>query len=138
MSDIMMYRLKSCQICRGDLALDADEWRCLQCGRYYYVEPALKTALESTVASPAETAQFRNGPVIQRRHPRQPGGMASNNLNPLIEARESREREWKARNEAVIHYLDRGYKVSEISARTGLSPRNIRSVRDRLAGAIAG
>ena len=133
-----MYRLKSCRICRGDLALDAEEWRCLQCGRYYYLEPALKTALESTAVSPAKSALLLNGPVIQRRHPRQPGGMASNNLNPLLEARESRDREWKARHGAVIHYLDRGYKIGEIAARTGLSPRNIRSVRERLAGAIAG
>lgn len=36
-----MFRLKGCQKCAGDLALDQDiygeEWRCLQCGRRFVV-----------------------------------------------------------------------------------------------------
>ncbi len=37
----MMLRLRNCQKCQGDLALDGDEWHCLQCGRYYYPENVL-------------------------------------------------------------------------------------------------
>ena len=32
----MLCRLKECQKCRGDLVLDGEEWRCWQCGHYYY------------------------------------------------------------------------------------------------------
>ena len=32
----MAWRFKGCKICRGDLLLEDAEWRCLQCGRYYF------------------------------------------------------------------------------------------------------
>ena len=32
----MLYKLKCCGKCNGDLTLGGDEWRCLQCGKYYY------------------------------------------------------------------------------------------------------
>ena len=32
----MLYKLKCCGKCEGDLTLDGDEWRGLQCGTYYY------------------------------------------------------------------------------------------------------
>ena len=35
----MVFRLKSCQKCKGDLVLDGDEWRCCQCARYYRPVP---------------------------------------------------------------------------------------------------
>ena len=31
------YILKACRNCGGDLAMDNDDWICLQCGRYSYV-----------------------------------------------------------------------------------------------------
>ena len=31
-----MYLLKGCVKCEGDLFLEDDDWRCLQCGKYYY------------------------------------------------------------------------------------------------------
>ena len=36
----MRCQLKSCHKCGGDLVLDEDEWRCWQCGQYYYPNPA--------------------------------------------------------------------------------------------------
>ena len=36
-----MYKLKCCGKCEGDLTLDGDEWRCLQCGTYYYPQFSL-------------------------------------------------------------------------------------------------
>ena len=32
----MLCLLKNCRKCSGDLILDGDEWRCWQCGQYYY------------------------------------------------------------------------------------------------------
>jgi len=32
----MLIRFKSCHKCGGDLALDGDEWDCVQCGQGYY------------------------------------------------------------------------------------------------------
>ena len=32
----MAWRFKGCKKCRGDLMLEDAEWRCLQCGRYYF------------------------------------------------------------------------------------------------------
>lgn len=34
---VLLFRLKSCAKCGGDLALDEGDWLCLQCGTYYYV-----------------------------------------------------------------------------------------------------
>ena len=35
----MLCKLKACRKCDGDLILDGDEWRCWQCGHYYYPKP---------------------------------------------------------------------------------------------------
>lgn len=32
----MVLRFKGCGKCTGDLVLEDADWRCLQCGRYYY------------------------------------------------------------------------------------------------------
>ena len=31
-----IYRLGACLKCRGDLVYDDGDWKCLQCGVYYY------------------------------------------------------------------------------------------------------
>jgi hypothetical protein len=31
------FHLKACLKCGGDLVLDEGDWRCLQCGTYYYI-----------------------------------------------------------------------------------------------------
>ena len=49
-----MCMLKDCGRCGGDLIMDDGDWRCLQCGQYYYGEigqPA--PSLEPVVKVPA-------------------------------------------------------------------------------------
>ena len=54
----------------------------------------------------------------------------------VIEALESGCRDWKVRRRVVLKYLDRGYGVPEIVARTGFYPRVIHSVQERLTGPV--
>ncbi len=49
----MLWRFKSCGKCGGDLIMEADEWRCIHCGRYYY--PPVNQSLD------LKTAQDRGG-----------------------------------------------------------------------------
>tara|TARA_B100000029_G_scaffold512844_2_gene610627 strand:+ start:904 stop:1293 length:390 start_codon:yes stop_codon:yes gene_type:complete len=123
----MMYQLKSCLKCHGDLAQYEDEWRCLQCGRYYYLPPTQESA-----PSQAEPDLVTAHVPEQEHSRRRPGGMAGNNPNRFIQNQESKNKEWQARNRVVISYLDRGFKVAKNAQLTGSSPRNIRSVRERL------
>jgi len=32
-----MLRLKGCTRCHGDMTFDGQDWQCLQCGGYYYM-----------------------------------------------------------------------------------------------------
>ena len=48
----MLMRLGNCIKCTGDLLLEDDEWRCLQCGCYYYPERSSETEKEEGVGSP--------------------------------------------------------------------------------------
>ena len=41
-----LYRLKACTKCEGDLVLDDDEWKCSQCGTYYYT---IRQVVESII-----------------------------------------------------------------------------------------
>ena len=36
----MAWRFKGCKRCTGDLVLVDAEWRCFQCGRYYFLRNA--------------------------------------------------------------------------------------------------
>ena len=40
LQELVLY-LGSCPKCKGDLAKEDDEWRCLQCARYYYPQAAV-------------------------------------------------------------------------------------------------
>ena len=48
----MSMRLGSCMKCTGALLLEDDEWRCLQCGCYYYPERSSATKQEEDDGSP--------------------------------------------------------------------------------------
>jgi hypothetical protein len=52
----MMFRLGECKHCGGDLHIDIDEWKCLQCARG-----------ESYVGTPIGFEQLYFGPVRKRR-----------------------------------------------------------------------
>lgn len=58
---IMMLRLRNCQKCQGDLALDGDEWHCLQCGRYYYPENVLASSQQMAARLPIRKARAAAG-----------------------------------------------------------------------------
>ena len=113
------WRFKSCSRCNGDLILEDSEWRCLQCGHYYYpnvpqfTEPSLEEALPS------------RGIPVQRERAR---GYAGEDANSL-----ARMDKWRSHNGQIISYLDEGLTIPEISLLTGSDKRHIRGVRERLA-----
>ena len=46
----MLYKLKCCGKCEGDMTIDGDEWHCLQCGTYYYPQfPVVNLSEDSTL-----------------------------------------------------------------------------------------
>ena len=56
----MLMRLGSCRKCKGDLLLEGDEWRCLQCGCYYYPEYCSSVADDAPQPTRRETPrQYR-------------------------------------------------------------------------------
>ena len=56
----MLFRLKGCDKCGGDLSLNDGDWQCFQCGRYYY------SAVPWTYALRRE-GSWGNDDRIQRR-----------------------------------------------------------------------
>lgn len=125
----MRCHLKSCHKCGGDLVLDGDEWRCWQCGQYYYPRPA-------RVESPPRPSEreLLNGKFVvtassarrqtRRRSPR--------HVNSLITAKVRSDDRWWQKNREVVHYLDEGHTVKEISRLVGRGERQIRVIRERL------
>ena len=64
MEEAKMYMLKGCIKCEGDLFLEGIDWRCLQCGKYYYApEPVQLLHLQQGPLSDAGGA-----PDVER-HP---------------------------------------------------------------------
>ena len=115
----MLMQLRSCGKCRGDLIQEEDEWRCLQCGRYYYPNPPYLSETD---------------PIHGRKQVRRPsGGIAGRAINSVIETHSRRQ----ARHPQVITYLDQGRTVQEIATLTGLSLRVIRSVQEHMSEPMA-
>ena len=95
--------------------MDEYDWRCLQCGRYYY----------------PNRPYLREDDTAWKRRP--PGGMAGRNINALVHAKKLSDERWWKRYGLVIPYLNEGRSASEIAAMTGVSPRYIREARQRLS-----
>lgn len=124
----MLCLLKNCRKCSGDLVLDGEEWRCWQCGQYYYPitesldqreeppNPSLAAAIGEIMPSPRKTRV--------RRSPR--------NLNSRIVARDRSDSRWWERNRDVVKYLDQGLSVREISILVSHGERQVRIIRERL------
>ena len=128
----MWCRLKSCRKCRGDLVLDGDEWRCWQCGQYYYPIPAvLDLPEEPIMADPVSTGEADGRPL--RRAKRAP-----RNINSLIMAKDRSDRRWWRKNKELIEHLDEGRTIREISVLLARGERQIRVVRERLHDLRAG
>jgi hypothetical protein len=126
----MLCRLKSCQKCSGDLVLDGDEWRCWQCGHYYYPRLSLpELSLDAPAPGSSEDpADLPGGTQKRRRRSR----WAVGDINALIVAKDRSEQRWWTRNEQLIKYLDEGKSVREIASLVGRSERQIRVVREQL------
>ena len=58
---------------------------------------------------------------------------ATRNINSLVQAKITCEERWWDRNRQVIKYLDQGLSVREISNLTHRGPRQVHTVRERLA-----
>ncbi|MCH8226611.1 MAG: hypothetical protein IIC97_12175 [Chloroflexi bacterium] len=124
----MLCLLKNCRKCNGDLVLDGEEWRCWQCGQYYYPitesldqregppNPGLAAAIGEIMPSQRKTRV--------RRSPR--------NLNSRIVARDRSDSRWWERNRDVVKYLDQGLSVREISNLVSHGERQVRIIRERL------
>ena len=142
----MLCQLKSCGRCGGDLVLDREDWKCLQCAKYYYgdkgyprgesrpirlpiaaglpEEQSASSYSDLTSIQPAGTVQSRKAPSRAR---------ASRNINAIVQATVQGEERWRGRNSKIISYLEQGLSVREISLLTGRGPRQIRSIREKLA-----
>ncbi len=125
----MRCQLKSCHKCGGDLVLDGEEWRCWQCGQYYYPKPA-RVELP---ARPSERerlpSQFAATASSARRRPRR---RSPRHVNSLIMAKVRSDDRWWQKNREIVRYLDEGRKVKEISGLVGMGERQIRVIRERL------
>ena len=124
----MLCQLKACRKCYGDLVLDGDEWRCWQCGIYYYPK--------SQVADSPPDPQHTNGALLNLSRA-MPGRLvrrsrAARDINSVIAAKTRSEDRWWKRNKAVVRYLDEGRSVREISQLIGRGQRQIRVIRERL------
>jgi hypothetical protein len=126
----MLCRLKICQKCSGGLVLDGDEWRCWQCGHYYYPRIALpELLLDAPNPSSSEDPEDLPGVAPRRRRRSR---WAVGDINALIVAKDRSEQRWWSRNEQLIKYLDEGKLVREIAGLVGRSERQIRVVREQL------
>ena len=124
----MLCLLKNCRKCSGDLILDGDEWRCWQCGQYYYPMSESPDMLEEP-PNPEMVAAGGEGVLGEtrtrvRRSPR--------NLNSRIIPRDRSDNPWWDRNRDVVKYLDQGLSLREISGLASHGERQVRIIRERL------
>ena len=123
----MLYQLKNCRKCHGDLVLEGDEWRCWQCGHYYYPRLEKGTVLEKPpdpIISDLDSLVETPPPTRVTRSLR--------DINSAIAARDRSDKRWWIRNMQIIRWLDEGRTVKEIARAVGRGPRQVRVVREKL------
>ncbi len=125
----MLYKFKSCAKCKGDLVLDGDEWRCWQCGTYYYPNDPVMDLPQEVLGSDLvfQAADCEVSPRRVRARKR-----TTPNINSVIMAKERSENRWWTNNQDIIDRLEQGYSVREISELVGKGQRQIRGVQERL------
>ena len=107
--------------------MDTPDWRCWQCGRYYYPERSLWELLLNPAESQHPLAVQEAEPERKRRK-----ATRSRRINSVIAATDRSDNRWWDRNQLVISYLDQGRTVREIAEIVGACPRQIRVIRERL------
>lgn len=120
---IMLLQFRSCRKCLGDLILDGDDWRCWQCGRYYYPSPPIT----EPPPVPEQPEQPNGKATITPRRQR-----LARSVNSLISSTSRSESRWWHKNQDVITFLDEGWTVKEIASLINRSQRQIRVIRERL------
>ena len=123
----MLMRFKDCSRCVGDLILEEDVWKCLQCGHYHY--PEVAQLVKAVMPESNRLAHKGDGHGMTRRTYR---GRGDRDINSIIRAKTLGDEKWLARNRQIIAYLDEGRPVREIALITARGPRQIRVVRERL------
>ncbi|MDA0735285.1 MAG: hypothetical protein O2909_11985 [Chloroflexi bacterium] len=116
----MQVFFKACRKCQGDLLPDGDEFRCFQCGNYYYPKIELPE-LESVFPGAAG--------VIDHLHPLPRKYIRSSRLSVACGRAEQR---WWARNQGLIKLIDSGGTAVQLAKLTTVSARQIRAVREKL------
>ena len=142
----MFCHLKGCSKCWGDLVFDEGDWKCWQCGRYYYTGQVTPNGNpQPTAYQDATPLEAGESPSIQhpdsgtqkapsRRGTRRGyGARNARNINSVIRAQKTSDERWWARNREVIEYLDNRMSVREVAKLVGRGERQIRVVRERLA-----
>ncbi len=79
----MLYQLKGCGKCNGDLTLDGDEWHCFQCGTYYYPQRAVIEPSKEPTPVPQIIDREPDMGITRRR--------VRTDINGLIRASDPRE-----------------------------------------------
>lgn len=126
----MQCILKGCTKCNGDLVVDGDEYRCWQCGNYYYPKIELPELLPVVPVPQPATSQESVPLGTQRRRRR--SRWAVRDINALIVAKDRSEARWWCRNETIIEHLDGGKSIREIASIVNRSERQVRVVREQL------
>ena len=144
MGPIFCY-LKGCTKCGGDLIFDAGDWRCWQCGQYYYpVRPGSfeevppPTSKESVNSQPDHIPlhgpeQVASGEPRRRGRRRAYGARAARNIDAVVKAKQLSDERWWARNSEIITHLDLGLTVREVARLFARGERQIRVIKERLA-----
>ncbi len=124
--------------------MDDGDWRCVQCGQYYYgqsPDSATGTPREAIENSqPLKEASHRE-PMARpsssgRASAKRSGGRSrakyDRDIGSLIESHATAESKWWERNRHIVDHLDNGLSIAEIAALTSRGKREIRSIRERL------
>ena len=156
--DTIFCYLKGCIKCGGDLVFDEGDWRCWQCGQYYYATPSEPMAEPppdppsypqgsdeaedpllggdppggETLFNPKATPDSPGSPGPTKKR-RGYGARSERNINSVIRAKTLSEERWRARNQKIIECLEQGLSVREIVRLVQRGERQIRVVRERLA-----
>lgn len=111
---MVLVKFKQCGKCHGDLLPNEDEWRCWQCGTYYYPQNAQPTC---------EPDFNEEDSKVDRK---------VSHVNVMIEAHERTFANWWVRNKEIIAFIDKGMTNQEIARRVGKIANTISKIRIEL------